>query len=267
MTAVSMWLFDEASSGQAPTSVLDSVASPVNLTPTYGATSAWSAIAAGDGLTGNNTAQRLRCVSANLSGTKIGTALHGLKKLAIEFVYTGAPSSGQVFIPFIIGADALGTFPFVFLMVESGGNVNVEMYATGIATGDTAGFIDAITLASPTVVRIDIDTAQAVAANRIKVWFNGAAQTVRDPAVIQDATFSIAATDKLYTHGIEGNFGEDGIIGTVYYLSLDNVVPSADNSTALLANNDTDPSGAPPAVVEPTPQTGLAFVGGMGGGF
>jgi hypothetical protein len=252
MAVVARWLFDEASSGTGPTTADDDVASPVNLTITYGATSAWSAIAAGNGLTGNNTAQRLRAVSANLSGTKIGTALHGLKKLALEFVYTGAPVSGQVFIPVIIAGDALATFPFVFLMVESGGNVNVEMYGTGIATGDTIGFINAVTLASPTVIRIDIDTSQAVAADRIKVWFNGAAQTITSPAVIQDATFSIAADDKLYTHGINGGFGEDGIIGSVYYLSLDNVVPSADNSTALLASNDTDPDGGAPAVVSPT---------------
>lgn len=214
----------------------------MNLTPTYGATSAWSSIGAGKGLTGTSAAERLRCISANLVGTKIETLFNGLKKFSTEYVYSGAPTSGQVFIPLAIANDTLASVVFILLFVESGGNVNVEMYGD-VGTGGTIGFINGVTLASPTVIRVDIDTSLGVAADRIKVWFNGAAQTITTPTVTADATFAITGTQKLYTHGLNGGFGEDGIIGTVYYASVNNVVPSTDNSTALLSNNDAVPGG------------------------
>jgi hypothetical protein len=229
MTArLARYLFTEAQTGTAPTALTDTGSATVQpLTITYGATSAWSAIAAGKGLTGNNATQRLRAVSANLSGTKIGNAINGSKTLTTEFVYSGTPVSGQVFLPLFIANDALSTYPFSLLFVESGGNVNIEMYASGgVATDDTIGFVNGITLTSPTVVRVDIDTAQAVAANRIKVWLNGSAQTITSPGVIQDSTFSISGTDKLFLMGADGAFGDDGLVGSMYYLTLGTTVPS-----------------------------------------
>lgn len=245
--AVARWLFDEASSGQAPTTVADSEASPVDLSITYGATSAWSSIAAGNGLTGNNLTQRLRCGSASLTGTKIGTALNGLKKISLEFVVSlDAMVGTELYTPFLFINDDTSSYPLIAHWVRSGGVVQLELWSNSIGLDPTPIVITGALPASPTVVRIDIDTAQVTAGNRCKVWYNGSLQTIASGTVTQDATFPITGTVKLWTHGFDGGWGEDGIKGTLYYLSLDDVVPSTDNSTNLLADNDADPSGPPP---------------------
>lgn len=246
-----LYKFNEASSGQVPTSVADSSpGSPSDLTITYGTgTAAWEAIAAGDGLfTGvhhGNDAGGTRV--AGQIGTKVSTALAATKTVTWEFVITVpdgvATDSGLIFdIASSSGSpQGLGgiyKFPFGnhFLIYDTAG---LDLGRVGFPPTGV-----------PTVVHVVIDTSQAVADDRIIVYYNGVPQFVTTINVLpQNTTWSPSSTDYCaLLGGPPVGTLDDVITATVYYAA---VYSSALTVTQVLGrafflgnNNDYDPNSA-----------------------
>lgn len=260
MAVVARYLFDEAASGTTPTTVADSEASPANLTVTFTAGSQWTSIAAGNGIIGTSNAEDPTAVSGDLDGGKFDTAFHGLKKMAIEFVATITQASGIAVMPLTITTAAFASHMVdLYFNRDGGADARLDIYSNQIAeaAGDLCCRVpNAGTATNPfptsvCVVRIEIDTAQATLADRCKVFYNGVQQTTTNDGVTQDDTFSVTAGMQVIALGAGGGFGEDGFTGSLYYLSIDNVVPATDNTTALLADNDAEPGGGGPPPYTP----------------
>lgn len=248
-----LYKFNEASSGQAPASVLDSSpGAPSNLTITYGTgTAAWDSIAAGDGLfTGvhhGNDANGTRVTGQ--VGTKVSSALAATKTATWEFV---------VQIP---DGTSLGA-GLIFDVTNSGGTTRGlggiykrasentwELY-------DPSGtlsysFTAPITAAGISVtVHVVVDTAQAVAADRVTVYFNGVSQFLNViSAFALNSTWSPSSTDYCTMLGGPAVGTLNNVTqGTLYYAALYSsaltVTQVLGRSFFLQNNNDYDPNAA-----------------------
>ena len=246
MTLLGEWLFNEAASGTAPTSILDySAGTAVNLTPTYTSTAAWSAIGAGRGL-GLGTLGTAGALSAALGTNKIQSGINGGKLLTWEVVinYAGFPGGQGGSTICDIGDAASGAQMGVY---SSSDDTKWEIWISNNGTVMNG------TITKPSagthVFHLVVDTNQATFAGRLVAYVDGSAVTVTSTGgLAQNTTLSVVSTSKVCVgFAVTSDFGSNG---TVYYLAVWNEALSAatvaQRALTLKGNNDLDPSSQPP---------------------
>lgn len=249
------------------TTLNDGAASPLNMAITAGGSGAWSSIAAGAGYDSNGTGY----AGVTIGDTKIDTALTGSKTLTIEMVVQFPLTSGAN--EWLFGLTDYGGAGGVLLAAGIWFDEVVQIVSSG--TGGIAGGVigewDTSGISSGAhVITIVVDTDGANAAARLKVYEDGvAAGTFTSSLNDEDTTFSVPATTVMRVATLD-SFGSP-ITGSVYWFALANhaalEAEVLSRATALLLNNDADPAGGGGGGGVTASQSGLAFTGGMGGGF
>lgn len=241
-TPLLAYKFNEASSGTAPTAILDSSAgTALNATITYGVSGAWTSIAAGRGLNYGGTATS---VSGSLSGTKVQTALAGSTAVTVEWCIDSALSA-TTYDSYLEIVDGSSTHVISMTINHSQGGL-IFSAAEGAFPNDCL-----IKCTIPTsgvlVIHVVVDSTQATAGNRVKVYVNGSLQSI----TIVDQIGLNAALDAGFTWSTAtltmGAVGAAplGITyeGFIYASALNSTEVSA-HATAIAANNDADPNAA-----------------------
>lgn len=247
MAWVALWLFDEAASGTGPASVLDSVASPVNLPITYdGAT--WTSVAAGRGL------QLPDDTGARASNSSIGST-----KLAFTSGLTAFTIEATVGLNFSGGTwQSRGFFELEDQSVAQSGVYVKTDHTISSFSGvfDGAAFSCSGTspsMTTPHVFHWVFDPTNATADDRFRFYVDGVRASDTNSFTGSEVLENI---DRLWI-----GFGEHGggsAACTFYEAAFaDHAADAseiASRATALLANNDADPASAPepPAVVAVT---------------
>ncbi len=178
MTRLSLWKFDEASSGTGPTSVADSDASPVNLAITYDGAAAWTAVTGyGDALSYPNADTATRC-NASASSTKIATAFDGTRKTgtvacAAQF-NTGTINSFYGALGVGIRDNVNGRSVLCLQLGDLGGTGDAELglFVTTAATEDLSSILTMLANGYHVVEGV-VDTTQATATNRAFLRVDG----------------------------------------------------------------------------------------------
>jgi hypothetical protein len=241
MAAVSIarWLFSEASSGQVPATVADDTSNGSDLTIDYNVADAnWTSNVAGNGVdfvaapsysatavvvlsdtvTNGNISASLGGVTSASMLLHVGSLVGNLEagRIAVWGTYSGNGDFGVLLKPTRLrvrwGDDVYTTqqeFPF----------------PTGVAT-----------------IGVVVDTAQAVGADRCKVYYDGVLQvTSTATPFVQNTALPIGGETKYISIGNRPS-KERNIGGQVYYAELFSGALTetqvADAHTALLANND-----------------------------
>lgn len=255
-TPLALYLFNEASSGTAPTSIADtSAGTAVNLTPHYTGTAAWSSITAGNGLT-YGTDENSGCSTA-AGANKIQAALSGSTTMTWEFVmdYIGASHNALICdVNDLTSAQVAG----IYTGNNGGGNgTQWEMWSD--FSDPNPNFIFSVPT-GVTVVHLIFDSANATAADRGRLYYNGVRQTPTGgttTTIPQNRTLVCNSSSVILLAHSGDTFSPRG---TYYYMALYSAALSgADitaNSTALLANNDANPNVTNPVItVQPLSQT------------
>lgn len=234
---VLLHVFNEAASGNGPTLVHDtSSGTAANATIAYGASGAWTAVAAGNGLACAGTGS---ATTARLDGTKVQTAIQGSLTASVELVIDSALQSSAYGTYWSLYAASSYQILDLTINHAQGGLIwNIQDGAgEGTAVLPTSGVF---------VLRFDVDTSQAAGTNRVKVSVNGSPVTVTTNATIAQntaidagASWTAGAGAKL---GLGQFFNSQFAAGVIYYAAL-YVTSPGDNSAALLANNDANPNG------------------------
>lgn len=239
-TPLLAYKFNEAASGTAPTAILDSSAgTALNATITYGVSGAWTSIAAGRGLNYGGTATS---VSGSLSGTKVQTALAGSTAVTVEWCIDSALSA-TTYDSYLEIVDGSSTHVISMTINHSQGGL-IFSAAEGAFPNDCL-----IKCTIPTsgvlVIHVVVDSTQATAGNRVKVYVNGSLQSI----TIVDQIGLNAALDAGFNWSTATlTMGAVGAspLGITYegyvYASALNSTEVAAHATSIAANNDADPN-------------------------
>ena len=235
-TSIARYLLDEASTGTTPTTVVDGTGNGNGLTITYSGDATWTSVGAGNGLdytatpiTTNSAKAELTDVANN--GT-IGSSLASVTEcsfLAVVDVDAGSSSGARIF--------QIGT---------STGNGELALVEDAFETvvrigGSTAATFAPLAGLGVTVVACVIDTTEALAADRVKVWYDGVAKTPNTSPVSLNAT--IDANNSSFSMCL-GNrpSANRNFDGKFYYFELfsDKLTSGevTDSNTNLSADND-----------------------------
>ena len=244
-TPLLLYVMNEAASGTTPTNVLDSSSgTAVNLPITYTGTSAWTSAGGGRGLTIQGaTGGGTWCKSASLSGSKVDTALAGTTKCTLEFVVTasGTPANFEE----IGGWNNPGVDDGVTLFRD---NANNKLQVWSLLNGDGTQMAESSAglSAGRHVIHVVIDTTQATAANRVKIYVDGTDVTTSTSAPTQNSTLVVGARFFVLGDDPSHTFGTNMWTGTIWYAALYAAALTAGevstNSTALTSNDDANPN-------------------------
>ncbi len=246
LTPVLLYLADEASSGTTPTTIGDtSAGTPLNLTITYGTGAAWKSIGAGKGI-GWATSGNTGAVSGPLNGTKVEAALAGATKATWEIVIDPGSDAANEVLAYFGGS---GAYPGLFVVQRiSTGEIIVYVNNAQVAYYTISSGVSVITVA--------VDTDQAVAADRITLSQDGSpvtpfltnypAQHQAIDALQTDYSQNVIALGCYSDPTIQPATGSSLYFAKLYASALTSAEVAA-NATALAANNDADPNGAPSA--------------------
>jgi hypothetical protein len=247
-SVIARWLYNEASSGTTPTTVADDTGNGNDLTPDYGSGDAnWASVAAGNGLdftadpiTGSAVAE---LVDIATNGT-IGSSLSGVNELSfiticdIDEGHSFGPRLSQIgtaggdgdFAILTRAAPATEDFLFRWNQEASGSDMSYPIPNGGYPTGLV-------------IIHVIIDTTQATAIDRIKVYYDGVLQVANSGTIVQNSTIDPDQTNRYFTSGNRGTQNRS-IKGVNYYEEIGNgqFTPTqvSDSYTALLADNDAD---------------------------
>lgn len=238
-STVCRYLFDEASSGTTPTQVADDTGNGNNLVITYSGDSNWTSIAAGNGMEFTNAAGQAnggKCARV-LSAGNLDTSFVGATKLQaiVQVEVDDTHSFGCRVLDLGTGA---GNPDFGMYQITTTFNV-VWAYESG--TGGVAKF-PSLVGQGPTVVAVQVDTTQAVANDRVKVWYDGVAQTPTVATTVpQNETITLTTGTKYISIGSRYD-DTRSLNGKVYYAEIDTVLLSEAQlqsaSADIAANND-----------------------------
>lgn len=244
MTWQSLWLYDEASSGTTPTTVADSLASPVDLTITYGAGGAWTSIAAGNGLSEGAAAATHAQSATGQNATKL--ACLGTTTWTIEIVIS-LPFSGTDRVFFSCNdADTNAATVTLASFWQTGNKLTIYLDQISFA-----GTFDVSGLSSGAhVVHVVYDSTQATAADRLKLYIDGTVRTLTvegGSLPTQNSSQSMFSGSRISA----GSYAAGAfpyLDGEIYEAAIADHAADAtecsDRSTALLSNNDADPAPA-----------------------
>jgi hypothetical protein len=237
-TSIARYLLNEASSGTSPTMVADDEGGH-DLTIDYGtAHAAWSSNADGNGLDFTDTAGAAIAKISDMSAAdSIGGQLDGLKEVSIIMVARIDAGHANVHRCIHLGTNGSnGELGLVFgedtlelrFAQESGGDSDRAEYPfTSFGNEDIYQFV--------------INTAEAVAADRVKFYLNGSLQTANSQTIEQDDALASQNIAYAFCIGNRGNLNRE-IDGAIWYVELFAGLLSADeltaSRTALLLDHD-----------------------------
>jgi len=210
------YVLNEAASGQTPTMALDSAANPLDLTIDYAAASNmnYTEAATGRGLNWL-AAGTTGTASAPINGTKVYDAFEGKTQGTIEVVVALQAVVGESSRIFSIGqgaesgrftlaSNATDRVQFRWNDNEVPGNWPFSFGASGRA-----------------VLHVVVDTTDAVDANRVRLYVNGAIVTENKRlAPFKNTTITVGPDRALYLGNREG--GVRSFAGSLYYAALYN---------------------------------------------
>lgn len=250
-SAIARYLLGEAASGTTPTSVADSVGS-ANLAITYNSNGNWTSIAAGNGF--DFTAAALSASGAILrSSAGVFSALDGATEgsftLLVDFDSVGAGGCRGFHFGSASGA---GYFHLTFNDPYSCAFGWADEDAAGSPQYNTASYSSAtLTSSGVKVFHVVVDTTQAVADDRVKIYMDGSLLTFIDTNIEQNTAIPAISASHYFTLG-NGGSNSAGFDGRIFFFEVGTGqltgTQISDSVTALLADNDTDPyaASAPP---------------------
>ncbi len=271
-TPLGLYKFNEAASGTSPQVLIDTAYNdfPVNLGITYGASGQWTSIAAGRGLS--------LAGSAGNGGLK-----QGLTNTKYQKAYSGATTLTLTVVADTSTAGA--TTRDLGGIANTGGQIVVEMLHLNTNTSWAVNIIDGAGVATANytpglhVFTVVVDTSQATAANRLKLYLDGVLQTLTGTPTFppQNTVLDNVASNWAINTVVLGQFTinlqpMNGILyGAAFYAAALAASDVAAESTAWLANNDVSPDGptitswlAPQTVGEGTTATFNVVATGAG---
>jgi len=251
MAAIARWLIDNASSGVMSGVIVDDTGNGNNLTiDNANSDGSWTSVAAGNGLTANAAGKTSGSMIAELADIvangNIGSALNNATQASIILVAdldNTAPNEDHVF--------HLGTY-------SGNGDLNVQMAAKFQVRWNNeagGGYVRANNYPSGlSVIHIIIDTAQAVAADRIKIYYNNALQGQSVNTITQNDSLTAVNDTGRYVSLFNRPTQNRNARGSLYFAELHDAALTAqeisDSYTALIANNDAN-WVAPPDTIAP----------------
>ncbi|KKK85923.1 hypothetical protein LCGC14_2768380 [marine sediment metagenome] len=247
------YYIDEAASGQGPAEVLDnSIAPDFDLAITYDTTDLnYNEISGNRGLENTNVDTDARAVKdINDTSDKVRDNIHGAQKATLEAVVRADSfnaGGGRCFGINVGTTDgsfmlrgATSSFQFA---AEFGAGVNPQVYRT---------WTDGI--ASRSVFHVVVDTTQATADDRIKVYRDGTliTPTVNDnPALNDTIELDAGSTMFMFNRGTV-SFARS-MDGVLFYAALYSSAFTSGNVTTNhnILTSDDDTPAAPPAARRP----------------
>lgn len=244
-TPLVLYLLNEAASGTSPLSVADSAATPLNMDIVYSVNgAAWTTNSAGRCFGTEKGAS----LTKDATSTKLSATLGGTSKVTlIAQITRGAGAGTSNFGPLIALIDSDGADVVSFY--ASGNNIQVYTKLNG---DSAAAATYALGINITCTVAAVIDTTQATAANRIKLYVDvstAVADGSSGTTITQNSTLTFGSGTKI-------NSGSYWVDANTFYnadTKLGNVSIVADAlsgaeiaaiATALNANNDANPFGS-----------------------
>jgi len=254
---VARWEFEEADSGTSPASVADvsGVGSAWNLTTVdYGSgNAAWMKVGSKRGWESTSVNGTQRVARQLTEGTKIYDTLNGKQKLTLELlVQIDALNGGNGRV--VVINDNAGSDPVFGLAGTSLSSVTIHFNGTNAGSVDLSAFAG-----QPIVVHLEIDTTQATAADRRKLYVNGSAQTISGgSSITQNAGMDTGERDWIIFNRQSGGSFDRSCDGIMFYCAVyENVLSGTDRT------NNSDYLLGLLAVGTPEPNKGIATGGSM----
>ena len=243
---VARYWMEEASSGQAPTQLLDDQASPLNLPITYdGANYSYTALPTGRGWTSTTTNNQGRATTL-VDGTKIQTTLDGATAATIEVVLAIDALNTSASRIFHIG-DASDSG---YLTLSSPNATTLYFYSLG---GTLRGQWNPGFDGTRAVYHLVYDSSEPTAGDRVRLCKNGVLQTstggtappLNETLSIPNGKYFAIANRELCCRSFDG---------AIYYAALyDGALTASEVSTkqaALLVTDDSGDLTPPDAVAD-----------------
>ena len=243
---VARYWMEEASSGQAPTQLLDDQASPLNLPITYdGANYSYTALPTGRGWTSTTTNNQGRATTL-VDGTKIQTTLDGATAATIEVVLAIDALNTSASRIFHIG-DASDSG---YLTLSSPNATTLYFYSLG---GTLRGQWNPGFDGTRAVYHLVYDSSEPTAGDRVRLYKNGVLQTstggtappLNETLSIPNGKYFAIANRELCCRSFDG---------AIYYAALyDGALTASEVSTkqaALLVTDDSGDLTPPDAVAD-----------------
>lgn len=232
---VARWFVDEASSGQAPTALVDGTSNPMNVDLVYTDYMSFSESGGNRGLSwsaaGVDGAARVPA-----DGTKAYAAIDGATQLTVELVVasSGVVDAGTRFVS--IGTD-MEWEPFAVL-ARSTNAIDFRMNSTDRSARWSVDLGDG----QRRVFHFVVDTSAADQTDRIVAFIDGApGNRIDGNSPGQGEAFALGSGRTFLIGNREG--GSRSVQGTIYYVALyDRAMSVAEvenNATALEAFDDT----------------------------
>jgi hypothetical protein len=234
--SIARWLYDEASSGQAPTTVADDTGNSNDLNIDYAGTAAeWTSIAAGNGL--DFTAAPTTNIRAVTELIDIAT--NGNIGISVVDIEEGSTNGARL--------SQIGTS-------SGNGDFGIIVRPTDISirwdreTGGTNGeiFYGIPGGSYPTgvvVIVVLIDTTLGTNADRCKVYYNNVLQSQTSGSITQNSTVNFNQTNRNFT-SFNRAAQNRNTRGIQYYEEIGTGILTtqqiSDLTTALLSDNDSD---------------------------
>lgn len=241
-TSVARYLLDNASSGTTPTTIADETGNGNALSIVYNGSGSWTSTGAGNGF--DFTDAPITASSSILELTDI------LNNGNIGSSFINANRISFLIVPDVDSGSASGAR--IMQLGTDTGNGIVGLVASDLETKvrlndvDVAGF-PPLDGNGVRVIYCQVDTTQAAAADRVRLWDNGSEQTASSVTVAQNETFSLNNASYNLTLGNRGS-GNRNFDGRIYYFELFSDLLTtqeiADSNTNLAANNDANWVGA-----------------------
>jgi hypothetical protein len=246
--ALCCYPIDEATSGQGPTELVDTLSPALSLPITYsGANPAFVTSAQGQGLL-HTTAAPVSGANAPIAGSKVLAAIHGSKLATLEVVLTVSATmfSGGTGAQSVFGINTTDAEEDRLSLYQWGEGCYFDFEGAGGYPGDYwyLSMIWSQVVAGPGryVVHCVLDTTQAVAANRMKFYVDGVLKVPfdrKDPPLNKSISLN-GLTDYLGVgsfHHYDGNFTSTVWFAALYAIALPQVSVTARAAALALDNN------------------------------
>lgn len=242
-TLLAWWKLDEASSGVAPTTCADDSGNANTLTMNYGSgggagTAVWTSITEGSGIDFTATANTASSAVASLANI----AANGNLGASLD-----AATAASIVIGCDIDSGAGSAAARVLMIGQSASAIDV-----GVSVGLTGSVfrwgtqeVSYPSFNAAAVVHAVFDTTEAVAADRIRVYFDGSLQTATSGTLTQNANLaSVNSSDRYVALGNRPGQG-DPINGRIFCAGiLLGPLTSGEiaaSYSSILADNDANP--------------------------
>lgn len=254
------WLLDEAATGTTPNTAQDSE-NANHLSIDFKTDAYWDEYSSGKGINFNAPVGRSNtplAVLQDIAGNgNIGTSLQGATGLSLLLsvdIDGGASNASRIFA---IGTDS-GDGDFAVVHRTDALGIRWDQESGGSNSAANEVRFPSLKGLGETVVAVVIDSTQAVATERVKVWYNGIAQAPTNSAVIaqNSALDQVNTANRSVSLGNRAD-GNRGINGRIFYAELSTGrltdTEIADSHTLVLADNDSSRVAIVPIGGDTTP--------------